>query len=59
MPQGCVPPGSWHPCREGSIPAFLLLYVIVAQAEPCSSVVRSVEFHSNGQLLLVAGLDKR
>lgn len=30
-----------------------------AQAEPCESVVRSVEFHSNGQLLLVAGLDKR
>ena len=29
------------------------------QEEPCQSVVRSVEFHSNGQLLMTAGLDKR
>ena len=29
------------------------------KAEPSASVVRSVEFHPNGQLLLTAGLDKR
>ncbi len=29
------------------------------QAEPSSAVVRSVEFHPNGQLLLTAGMDKR
>jgi U3 small nucleolar RNA-associated protein 18 len=29
------------------------------KAEPSASVVRSVEFHPNGRLLLTAGLDKR
>ena len=29
------------------------------QQEPSKSVVQSVEFHPNGQLLLTAGLDKR
>jgi WD40 repeat protein len=29
------------------------------KAEPSTAVVRSVEFHPNGQLLLTAGLDKR
>lgn len=29
------------------------------EAEPSSAVVRSVEFHPSGQLLLTAGLDKR
>jgi U3 small nucleolar RNA-associated protein 18 len=29
------------------------------QHDPCHAVVRSVEFHPNGQLLLTAGLDKK
>lgn len=29
------------------------------KAEPTAGVVRSLQFHPNGQLLLTAGLDKR
>ena len=46
----------------GVLPAGIIAIAPVAdanKAEPTGGVVRSLQFHPNGQLLLTAGLDKR
>ena len=45
-----------------ALPAGTIAITALADAnaaEPTAGVVRSVEFHPGGQLLLTAGLDKR
>ena len=46
----------------GVLPAGVIAIAPVTdanKAEPTGGVVRSLQFHPNGQLLLTAGLDKR